>query len=165
MLQKTHTLAGVVAAECVIIHFNQPLISWEAGTALLIGCIVGPLADIDKKGSTMAQILLPLSWVLQLLRVKHRTLTHSLLFLVLLGYLLAPLPEFFYWTILAAYASHPLIDLLNDQGVALLWPINKKFRLLPKPIGIDTGSFQEIVFRIILAVVAIILPFISLGSF
>ncbi|AZS15960.1 metal-dependent hydrolase [Paenibacillus lutimineralis] len=165
MLQKTHTLAGLVAAECVIIYYNQPLLSWESGAALLIGCLVGPLADIDKRGSTMAKILLPLSWLLQILRVKHRTMTHSLLFLVLLGYLLTPLPDFYYWTIIAAYASHPLIDLLNDQGVALLWPLNRKFRFLPKPVAIDTGSLQEIVFRTTLAVLAIILPFALWDSF
>jgi len=162
MLQKTHSLAGVLAAEGVMIYFQQPLISWESGAALLIGCLAGPLADIDKKGSTMAKVFLPLSYLLQFLGVKHRTLTHSLIALIALAVLLSPLPNFFYWTCLLAYASHPLIDLLNEQGVALLWPWKKKFRILPRFMAIDTGSFGESVFCLILLVAVIVIPIVYL---
>lgn len=162
MLQKTHSLAGIVAAECVIMYYHQPLLSWESGVALLIGCMAGPLADVDKKGSTMAKIFLPISFILQLLKVKHRTLTHSLLFLAGLTMLLSPLPPFFYWTCLLAYASHPLIDMLNDKGIALLWPWNMKFRLVPSFLAIKTGSYAESVFRLILLIIVIILPIVFL---
>ena len=160
MLQKTHSLAGVLAAEGVMIYFGQPLVSWESGVALLIGCLAGPLADIDKKGSTMAKVFLPLSYLLHFLGVKHRTLTHSILMLIALGFLLSPLPDFFYWTSLLAYASHPLIDILNEQGVALFWPWKKKFRVLPKFMAIDTGSLSESVFRLILLIAVIVIPIV-----
>ncbi|OPA73949.1 hydrolase [Paenibacillus selenitireducens] len=162
MLQKTHSLAGALAAECTMIYFHQPLLTWESGAALLIGCLAGPLADIDKKGSTMAKIFLPLSSILHFLGVKHRTLTHSLLVLIGLHFLLSPLPNFFYWTCMLSYASHPLIDMLNEQGVALLWPWKKRFRLLPKFAAIDTGSFAEIVFRTLLLILVIVLPLVFL---
>ncbi|GGH19170.1 metal-dependent hydrolase [Paenibacillus segetis] len=162
MLQKTHSLAGIVAAECVIMYYHQPLLSWESGAALLIGCMAGPLADVDKRGSTMAKIFLPLSFILQLLRVKHRTLTHSLLFLVGLTMLLSPLSPFFYWTCLLAYASHPLIDMLNDKGIALLWPWNIKFRLVPSFLAIKTGSHAEDLFRLFLLIIVIVLPIVFL---
>ncbi|WP_410769125.1 metal-dependent hydrolase [Fontibacillus sp. BL9] len=158
MLQKTHSLAGLLTAECVLSYFHQPLLTWEGGVALLIGCVAGPLADIDKKGSTMAKILLPISWGLHLLKVKHRTLTHSLIFILALASLLSALPELFYWTAILAYASHTLIDMFNDQGVALFWPWKVKIRLLPKFLAIDTGSFSEGIFRLILTVAVIVYP-------
>lgn len=158
MLQKTHSIAGIVAVETVIMHYHQPLLSWESGAALLIGCLAGPLADVDKKGSTMAKIFLPISFILQLLRVKHRTFTHSLFFLAGLAALLTPLPLFFFWSFLLAYASHPLIDMFNEQGIALFWPWKKKFRLLPNLFSIKTGSNAEDSFRLVLVVVMVMLP-------
>lgn len=164
MLQKTHSLAGLLAAEGVLAYYHQPLLSWEGAAALTIGCLAGPLADIDKKGSTMAKLLLPLSWTLQLAKVKHRTLTHSLLFILALGSLLSALPAFFFWTFILAYASHTLIDMFNDQGVALLWPWNRKFRLVPKFLAIETGSFAEGVFRLLLGAAVVIYPVLNYAS-
>ncbi|GIP52377.1 MULTISPECIES: metal-dependent hydrolase [Paenibacillus] len=161
MLQKTHSLAGLLTAECVLSYYHQPLLTWEAGAALLLGCLVGPLADIDKKGSTMAKILLPVSWILHLLKVKHRTLTHSLLFILLLTSLSTAMPELLFWTFILAYGSHSLIDMLNEQGVALFWPWKRKIRLLPKFMAIDTGSFAEGIFRLALGAAVIIYPILS----
>jgi inner membrane protein len=167
MLQKTHSLAGLLAAECVILYFNESLISWESAAALMIGCLAGPLADIDKQGSTMAKVFFPLSFLLQFLGIRHRTLTHSFVFLLGLFILLMPLPKPLFWTCLLAYASHPLVDLLNEQGVALMWPLKFKFRLLPKFLAIETGSFLEAFIRIILIICIVLLPtklFFHLGN-
>jgi inner membrane protein len=128
-------------------HFHVPLLSWEAAAGVLIGCVAGPLADIDKQGSIMAKIFFPVSALLRLMNIRHRTFTHSIVFLGLLGALAAPLPPLYDWIFLAAYASHPLIDLLNEQGVSLFWPLKFKIRLLPRFLAIDTGSTAEIVFR------------------
>ncbi|MDO3677975.1 metal-dependent hydrolase [Paenibacillus ehimensis] len=159
MLQKTHSVAGLLAAEGVLLHFQVPLLSWDTAAALLLGCLAGPLADIDKQGSTMAKVFFPLSFVLRLVDVRHRTLTHSVLFLFGIGALLLPLlPEPLFWSFLLAYASHAFIDLFNEQGVELLWPIKLKFRLLPKFMAIETGSFMETGFRYILLLLCIALP-------
>ncbi|MEF2966056.1 metal-dependent hydrolase [Paenibacillus sp. M1] len=163
MLQKTHTLAGLLTAECVVAYYHQPFLTWEAGAALLLGCLAGPMADIDKKGSTMAKVFLPLSWALQLLRVKHRTVTHSLLFILALFAILSPLPDLFLWTAVLSYASHAFIDMFNDQGVALLWPWNKKIGFLPKFLAVDTGSFAEGVIRLALGAAVIVYPFVGGG--
>jgi inner membrane protein len=162
MLQKTHSLAGILAAECAIVYYHQPLLSWESGAAMLLGCLIGPLADVDKKGSTMARIFMPLAGILQLLRIKHRTMTHSLICLVGLAVLLSSLPPFFKWTCLLAYASHPLIDLFNEKGVALLWPWNRRFRLVPSFLAIRTGSAQETLFSMVLLSLMVAVPFIYL---
>ncbi|SDD58645.1 inner membrane protein [Paenibacillus sp. UNCCL117] len=147
MLQPTHGAAGVLAAELVLLQFDIPLMSWEAAAGVLIGCIAGPLADIDKQGSIMAKIFFPVSALLRVLKIKHRTFTHSLAFLLVLGVLAVPMPPLYYWIFLAAYASHPLIDLFNEQGVQLLWPLKLKIRLLPRFMAVDTGSTGEVMFR------------------
>ncbi|MEK8129942.1 metal-dependent hydrolase [Paenibacillus filicis] len=147
MLQPTHGAAGVLAAELTLMHFQVPLLSWEAAAGVLIGCLAGPLADIDKQGSIMAKIFFPVSALLRLMKIKHRTFTHSIMFLVLLGGIAAPMPPLYYWIFLAAYASHPLIDLFNEQGVRLFWPLKFKIRLLPRFLAVDTGSTAEIMFR------------------
>lgn len=162
MLQKTHSLAGLLAAEVAVLYTQTPLVSWESAAALTIGCLVGPLADMDKKGSTMAKLLLPVSFLLHSLHVKHRTLTHSLLFLLLFAVTLKSLPDLYYWTFLFAYASHPLIDLFNAQGVALLWPLNMRIRLLPKSLAVDTGSSTETIFRWAIVLFAVAIPVVLL---
>lgn len=162
MLQKTHSIAGVLAAEGVVLYFNEPLISWGSAVAVMIGCLAGPLADIDKPGSTMAKVFFPLSYLLKMMGVRHRTLTHSLVFIFGLYVLLSSLPPLYFWSAILAYASHSLIDLLNEQGVALLWPLKFKFRLLPKFLAIDTGSFMESLFRMVLMILFIV---ITVGAF
>lgn len=161
MLQRTHSLAGLLAAESVVLVMNQSLFSWEAAGALMLGCLAGPMADIDKQGSTVAKVFIPLSFLLRILRIKHRTLTHSIVFLIGLFLLLSPLPPVILWSCLIAYATHPLLDLLNEQGVALLWPIRTKFRLLPKFAAVHTGSFSESFIRVVLMIFILAMPVLS----
>ncbi|MCZ8518629.1 MULTISPECIES: metal-dependent hydrolase [Paenibacillus] len=158
MLQKTHSAAGLVAAEYVLMHFHMPVFSWESAAGLMIGCIAGPLADVDKKGSTMAKVIFPLSAALRLLKVRHRTMTHSILFMAAMFALSLSLPAPLFWCFMLAYASHPLIDLLNEQGVELLWPLRIKFRLVPKFLAVDTGSEMETAIRYLLCIVSLVLP-------
>ncbi|MFD0681520.1 MULTISPECIES: metal-dependent hydrolase [unclassified Paenibacillus] len=159
MLQKTHSVAGLVAAECVLLHQNVAFLSWEAFGAVLLGCLAGPLADVDKQGSTMAKILFPLSALLRILKVRHRTVTHSLIFIMILWLISSPLPALYHWVFITAYASHPLIDLLNEKGVQLFWPLRFKVRLLPKFLAIDTGSTGETCFQWMLLGVSLWIPF------
>lgn len=162
MLQKTHSLAGLLAAESVVLYFNEPLFSWESVAILMIGCLAGPLADVDKPGSITAKLFLPLSYLLKFLKVRHRTLTHSLVCLIGLYLLLSPLPQPVLWASLLAYASHLLLDLLNEQGIALLWPLRIKFRLLPKFLAIKTGSVTEGFIQIVLIILVVVLPFLAM---
>ncbi|PZE22143.1 metal-dependent hydrolase [Paenibacillus xerothermodurans] len=159
MLQKTHSAAGLVVAEMVLIYEDVAFLSWEAAGAILLGCLAGPLADVDKQGSTMAKILFPLSALLKVLKVRHRTLTHSLLFMLALLLLTLPLPPLYFLVFMAAYASHPLIDLLNVNGVQLFWPLPWKIRLLPKYLAVDTGSAGETAFQWMLVGVGLWIPF------
>lgn len=159
MLQKTHSVAGLVAAELVLVSQHVPFLSWEAAGALLLGCLAGPLADIDKPGAVMAKLLFPLSAVLRFLDVQHRSLTHSVPFILTLMLLFLPLPPLYYLVFITAYASHPLLDLLNEQGVQLLWPIKGKLRLLPRIIAVDTGSVVETAFCMLMLAASLWIPF------
>jgi inner membrane protein len=93
----------------------------------------------------------PLSWALKttsfvLVRtVGHRTLTHSIL-----GILLFSLPVLLFLggfpnislALVAGYASHVFADALNTRGVPLLWPAGRPFRLLPG--GVRSGGAVEV---------------------
>lgn len=159
MLQKTHSIAGFISAELVLAYQDVSFFSWDTAGALLLGCLAGTLADVDKPGSTMAKVLFPLSALLRILKVRHRTLTHSIVFLLLLMMISLPMSPLYFWVFIVAYASHPIIDLLNERGIQLFWPLPMKIRLLPKFIAIDTGSTSETVFRWLLLVVTLLIPF------
>ncbi|WP_240422073.1 metal-dependent hydrolase [Paenibacillus periandrae] len=164
MLQKTHSVAGLVAAELVLVHLDVPFLSWEAVGALLLGCLAGTLADVDKQGSTMAKVLYPISALLKILKVRHRSITHSILFILVLMFVTVPLPALFFLTFVFAYVSHPLIDLLNHRGVELFWPLKLHIRLLPKFMVIDTGSLGENVVRWLLLAISLWIPFSTIIS-
>lgn len=63
--------------------------------------------------------------------ITHRGPTHSLAALAGLGWLLPYLwpnvPHSWWVAMMAGYGSHIVIDLFNPQGVALLWPIRKRW--------------------------------------
>lgn len=162
MLQKTHSVAGFISAEIVLVYQDVSFLSWEAAGALLLGCLAGTLADVDKPGSTMAKVLFPLSALLRFLKVRHRSVTHSCLFIITLMILAFPLPTLFFWVFIIAYASHPLIDLLNEKGVQLFWPNKMRVRVLPKFIAIDTGSMAETIIRGLLFVISLWIPFMTI---
>lgn len=120
----------------------------DSGT-LILGCI-GALAalvpDIDHPGSylrrRMGLLGAPLFWL------KHRGLTHTLMFAALVGALaLFALPEAVGLTVLIAYTSHLLMDAMTVSGAPLLWPLaHQSVRVLP--IRIRTGSIIEAVFHV-----------------
>lgn len=150
MVFSTHVAAAVLGAELVLIASGQPLSSREAIEALAGAVLVGPLADIDHPQSYIGRKLWPVSYALNAAGFRHRTLTHSLLFLVFLFAVLQllPLPAIVKLAIWAGYATHPLIDLLNPQGVVLFWPYPARIRLLPEMLSIPVQSFAESVFRL-----------------
>ena len=104
------------------------------------------------KSPLLDKLLGPVSWGLKALSfvlfrtVGHRTLTHSLLGVLIFAAIvspLAPLVPGLYAALLAGYASHLFADALNTRGVPLLWPMGKPFRLLPG--GVRSGGASEFV--------------------
>ncbi|GIM47624.1 hypothetical protein DNHGIG_31730 [Collibacillus ludicampi] len=149
MIYKTHHVAALIGAELWLIHTHQPVLTWQTAVALLGAYFAGPAADVDQPQSYVGQRIWPLAIALSGLGIRHRTLTHSLLFLAgLWGVLqLLPLSDMIRWAIWIGYASHPLIDLFNEEGVELLWPLRIRVRLLPRFLSIPVESFAETLLR------------------
>jgi len=102
----------------------------------------------------------------------HRHLTHSLLGIFLIGYLVRWLgfhlvnpayhaQAYQVWqAFMIGYISHPIADSLTDQGVPWLWPLRWHLRFPPGPksFRITTGSWVErLGVRAVLVVIAGIL--------
>lgn len=117
------------------------------------------LPDVDHPKSMLGRILLPVSLLLNA-TVGHRTLTHSLAgfsIAIILAYLTTislGLSAAAYVAFTLGYASHILADMLNDAGVALMYPFEKRrYSILPRRWGIKTESQSEHAIATVLAVV------------
>jgi inner membrane protein len=154
----THAVFGVAAlAGAALLTGTEP-----PAYAYPVAVAAAWLPDVDNPRSTLGNglsrlespalntITRPLSWALRttsftLVRtVGHRTLTHSLLgvvlFALLARLLVGGFPNLFL-ALIAGYASHVFADALNTRGVLLLWPLGRPFRLLPG--GIRSGGVVE----------------------
>ncbi|WP_162007875.1 metal-dependent hydrolase [Heliorestis convoluta] len=172
MLWKTHALAG---ASLGVFLSNQVdtaiFIPSLAGTPvepyaiLAIGAMAGALGsllpDIDHPSSKLGSKLLLLPSLLKI-TIGHRGPTHSIVGAVTVSFLvwlllsmIYPLTNMaLYVLLLAGYISHLVLDSLNPQGVAWLWPVTrKKFRI---PM-FDTGGVGESLIVIPSLVVLLIL--------
>ncbi|MCW0437778.1 metal-dependent hydrolase [Xanthomonas sacchari] len=97
--------------------------------ALLAGAALGTLPDLD------ALILLPLTRDPVTLMTVHRSVSHSLFVLPLLGWLIwwlfrrfghgrvAEAPHRWFWAIQLALITHPLLDAFTVYGTQLWWPL------------------------------------------
>jgi membrane-bound metal-dependent hydrolase YbcI (DUF457 family) len=125
------------------------------------------LPDVDTTTSLVGKLCPPLSRLLER-RFGHRTLTHSLLALMLITLPTLPLalvdPT---WPAAFAlgYLSHLLVDASNKSGVPLFFPSPLR-AVLPRGEGvrIAVGSKAEaLLFLLLLALIAILLPLHWLG--
>src|SRR5699024_2134058 len=137
MTGKTHMIGGLTvgAVSQYAGYFSSDL--------LFIGaCVAGSiLPDICHGGSKIGRKLPLLSHLIRLI-FGHRTVTHSLLFMIILGALmpLTPITTSIISGILIGIASHLLLDAATARGIELLWPMSIKVRL---PIYTHTGGIVE----------------------
>ena len=140
MMHRTHQAAGALAASAYLMTSHVPFISIPGVLGLAAGYFAAPLPDVDSPNSTPAQWLPPLAWTCELLRIRHRTLTHSVwvigaLFCLVWSCRHAHLGHVTLYPVLMAawlaVASHPVVDMLTKAGVPLFWPFGRKanFRL------------------------------------
>lgn len=124
MKAKAHIIGGLVLTSTSIyllkyynIQLNLNLIETYSG------CFLGSLLpDIDHKKSMLGSIIhLP---------VKHRTFTHSLLFLLIVTLLSIQLSQSFALGLSMGVFSHMFLDMIgkHSPGICLLYPSKKKFR-------------------------------------
>lgn len=127
---KAHCIGGVVAGvAATYLGFKydidiQPL--YVMSGALLGGL----LPDIDHPKSSLGKWF-PLSGIIYS-TVGHRTLTHSFIFMILMGFLFSILNASLGAGVVAGILSHMFLDMLfcKGKGVALFYPVIKdKFKI------------------------------------
>lgn len=136
MTGKTHITGGIAASLAFAqITYYDPVILLGAG---VVGAI---LPDICHGGSKIGRALPLLSKIINAL-FGHRTFTHSLLFLLLVGVLLNAVPVYEAVTagILVGMASHYVLDMATKNGIKLLFPLKITVRF---PVTATTGGAVE----------------------
>lgn len=124
MTGAAHWCAGWIVGGVLT---GDPALAFAAG-------LVALAPDIDHPQSTISRRA-PGSWLLRLI-LTHRGFTHSLAALAIAGAAGSALVPASWWLlIVAALASHIVCDMMTPAGVPLLWPMPRRYRLLPRAAG------------------------------
>jgi len=116
MMRRTHAAAGLAIGFALAGQTHQPLLNACAYGLLTQVCALVP--DLDIK-----------------LHLKHRGVTHSLLALLLISlgawYTMPLLLPY----VALGYGSHLFLDFLTVWGIPILWPVQRRFRLMRLSTG------------------------------
>jgi len=154
LLSSTHILTGVLVG-LLLGQDSQPLETIAMAGAAGIGAL---LPDIDHPYSIVGRRSGLAGGALRL-AVGHRGALHSgLVAAIMFGAALAISGQYQSLALASAagYASHIVLDALTIQGVPLLWPSRRRFRLL----ALRTGGMVE---RVIFIVLILILGWMVLA--
>lgn len=161
MVGRTHDLAAITTLLTVVLLLPT-LPTMTLGTAIVavIANQLGGIApDIDQPTAPFWRNL-PIGGVVGRMLTKmlggHRFLTHSLIGLALLGFLvhllltfLQPIMpsiniEYVWWAFMIGAISHLIMDTFTKEGVPWLLPIPVKFGIPPlRRMRITTGKWAE----------------------
>lgn len=159
MTGRTHDLAAFTAMTIVLSYSQIPTISLGTALVAFAANMVGGLApDIDQPsaklysnirgGSLLAKIIDPLLG-------SHRLLSHSILGLVLFGFLSKLLldasksvllvnMDIVWWAFMIGFVSHLITDTFTKDGVPWLFPIPIRFGIPPlRFLRLKTGGAME----------------------
>lgn len=159
MTGRTHDLAAFTAINYIVA--TSPMLHMSLGTAFvafsanLIGGLTPdidqPTADLWHKlpgGTIYSRLITPFLG-------GHRYISHSILGIVLFGWLAKELlllsshtlivdATIVWWAFMIAYISHLVMDTFTHEGVPWLFPIPIKFGIPPFAfLRIKTGGFIE----------------------
>ncbi|MBU8906116.1 metal-dependent hydrolase [Desertibacillus haloalkaliphilus] len=136
MKGSTHLLGGLAAAVATYhtIHIDSP-------TIFYVSAIIGSMIpDICHPNSMIGRRLKVISKPLNK-AFGHRTITHSLLFLLAIYWITSQLPTSYSSEIqvglTAGMISHFILDAMTARGIQLFYPIKAMIRL---PFYTKTGS-------------------------
>lgn len=155
MVKETHTKGGYISSLLALPFINENFLEGYSILYKIILIIIytyfaylGSLSpDIDMRGSYISKRY---SIIYKSFgsRFKHRGFTHSLLFLVLLTYIINLLIEYTDSNIVficlcsgffVGYISHLCLDLLTKEGIEIFYPMKINISFLP----IKTNSKAE----------------------
>ena len=137
MTGNTHILGGIASslAFVQITHYYDPIIVVGAS---VFGSL---LPDICHTGSKIGKTFPTISKIVNIV-FGHRTLTHSLLFLMIMAIVMTRYiaNESIIAGIIIGIISHYVLDMFTKKGIMLFFPINIMVRF---PITTRTGSKTE----------------------
>lgn len=171
MTARTHDLGAITALGLIVLLINLQSISLATAIISIFANLIGGIApDIDQPTAPLWRNL-PigkyLGKIFDRLLGGHRFLTHSILGLVIMGYLTHLLLVFLkpilgsvnigyvWWAFIIGMSSHLILDTLTKEGVPWLLPIPYKFGIPPlKKWRITTGKWVEtwVIFPILLVI-------------
>lgn len=147
MTGKTHMIGGI-AVSLAYAHIAQesPIIMVGAG---IVGAL---LPDICHSGSKIGKRLPILSKIINGL-FGHRTLTHSLLFLGIIVFIMNTfsMNETLQTGVIVGMISHYILDMATKNGIKLFFPFSLTVRF---PVTTRTGGKVETLIASLLAVVS-----------
>lgn len=137
---KTHIAFGVLIGTQYAIAQSQNISQFAAiiGTTALFSII----PDICHAGSKLGRKIWPISILIRLL-FGHRTVTHSIFFVILTSVLLYVLQveKIYIFSAIFGVLSHLFLDMLTPSGVTLFFPWQKKIRF---PFKFKTGGIIDL---------------------
>lgn len=143
MMGKTHY---TFAAATVITLTHYQFLPITVFPVMLVSAMIGSLLpDLDSPNSSFGRFIPIGSWLFQNI-LGHRSVTHSILALILLYFSSALLlsgnwASPFRFGLLIGYASHIMGDMIVGGGVSLFWPIRNKITL--NPVKLTVGGPGE----------------------
>lgn len=154
MTAPTHVTFGAL---CYFV--TAAALQWQPSTAAVATAALGALLpDIDLPTSAVGRPLFPIAKALNE-QIGHRTLTHSVVGIVLLLTMLSPLlfvDSLIVWALAVGYVSHLLIDTVNKAGIELLYPSHvRAWFLSDERYRIVVGSHEEFILLAVLMVFTI----------
>jgi len=125
LIAGTHVAfsSALYLAGAALFEYETSLPAWA------LAAVASLLPDIDLPTSKLGRVFFFVSTRLEK-NYGHRTITHSLLALVVVAALssfIYPYYPNYFWAIVGGYWSHLWIDLMNRRGADLLWPSPKRF--------------------------------------
>lgn len=140
MTGKTHASCGILVGALAITYYKTDL--FTSVTIVVLAVIASLLPDICHTQSKIGRKIKVLSFFIRLL-FGHRTFTHSILFIAIigLGLYLIHTPQYYFITIITGLISHVILDMLTPKGVKLLYPVPLTVKL---PITFKTGGLVDL---------------------
>jgi inner membrane protein len=149
MTAPTHIIGGTVFAGILCSFYNINI--FQKNEYLIICAIVSILPDIDTTKSLIGKIFYPIAWYIGR-RFGHRTITHSLLFILFIWAIPLFLHKFAIINdpnitkiTLFAIISHIVVDMMTLQGVPFFYPFLKNSCVVPgnPAYRFQTGNFKH----------------------
>ena len=146
---------------------NNLNIVYNLPIAFYIGLIIGSFfPDIDEPNSYIGKKFYFLSKIFRKIGLKHRTLTHSIIFPFILFLIIVFIPDldtFFVKGFIIGIILHIIGDAITISGVPIFYPISKKrYFLFPSFLRFKVGSIIE---NIIIFILALTNIFLGIKSF